>query len=369
MSITLNTGDAAYAKLRALIGVDSSGAIVDAKGLQTLTPNAAVIIGSGTYGRHFRTSIVSTNALGVAMSPGISTKPVATKSMTFFLVFNNIASRSGRGAVFNAEASVTPSLSSGGLGAASTTASGTPTVSGTTNLLAAGAHSLAVTINGDTSGTTKILVDGVLESSGGQTGNSTDNTAAFANYIGGAITGGFGGCAGDYVWLAVYDVLTDAEVLRLHNSLGANNTFAAVSAPPAVNLAISNLASNATLSTAAVTVTPPVAGVVNLAVSNLATAGTLSTAAVTVTPVQGTITSDVFTAYGSPAPLAALTVPHVTVTRMTDRVQVLSLASQVTNGAGRLVLVNAAIVAGVWYMLASWNADGTLRGFKAHLAA
>lgn len=161
---------------------------------------------------------------------------------------------------------------------------------------------------------------------------------------------------------------TDAECASLADNFEAT-IGAAPPAPAAVNLAISNLSIASTLSTVVVGVAAPVAGVVNLAISNMSMASTLSTLAVTNTPAQGTITSDEFTAYGSQVPLANLTVPHVTLTRMTDRVQVLSLANQVTNGAGRLVLTSASIVKGIWYMLASWNADGTLRGFKAHLAA
>lgn len=82
----------------------------------------------------------------------------------------------------------------------------------------------------------------------------------------------------------------------------------------------------------------------------------------------GTITSDVFRAWGSPTALTALAIPHVTVQRMTDGALVLNLTAQTTNGSGQLALVSTSIITGVWYMLGTWNADGSARGFKAYLA-
>lgn len=135
-----------------------------------------------------------------------------------------------------------------------------------------------------------------------------------------------------------------------------------------VNLAISNLSSAGTLSTVAATVTPAAPNTANLQISNLTSVGTLSTVAATVTPAQGTLTSDVFAAWGSPAPLAALSIPRVVALKMSDGTVALNLANQVTNGAGRIVLVNASLVAGTWYMLGTWNADGSARGLKAYQA-
>lgn len=157
---------------------------------------------------------------------------------------------------------------------------------------------------------------------------------------------------------------TNAECAAL-----ADDIRTAINAvPPTVNLTASALSGGATIDTATVTVTPAESGVVNLAGSSMSGGSTVSTATVTVTPVQGTLTSGVFLAWGSPAPLAGLTIPRVVVLKMSDGSTVLNLADQVTNGAGRIVLTNAAIVAGTWYMLPTWDADGANCGNKAFLA-
>jgi hypothetical protein len=143
-----------------------------------------------------------------------------------------------------------------------------------------------------------------------------------------------------------------------------NGVTAAV---PEVNLAISNLSTPSSLSTVSVGVVAPAAGVKNLIVSNLSTPGALATVAVSVTQVQGTLTSDIFRAWGSPAALVGLTVPRVVALKL-DGTLALNLADQVTNGAGRIVLMSGQLVAGTTYMLGTWNADGSARGLKAYTA-
>lgn len=135
-----------------------------------------------------------------------------------------------------------------------------------------------------------------------------------------------------------------------------------------IDLGLVALSGGSTVSTGAVTVTPPVAGVVNLAGSNITAGSTISTAVAAISTAVGTVTTEPFKAWGSPAPLVGLSIPHVTVQRMASGVQVLNLLDQVTDGLGRLVLVNSAMAAGSWYMVGSWNADGSSRGFKAYLA-
>lgn len=66
--------------------------------------------------------------------------------------------------------------------------------------------------------------------------------------------------------------------------------------------------------------------------------------------------------------LANATIPHVTVTRLADRVQVLSLANQVTNGSGNLVINSASLVAATAYVTSCWNADGTSVGIESGTA-
>lgn len=62
--------------------------------------------------------------------------------------------------------------------------------------------------------------------------------------------------------------------------------------------------------------------------------------------------------------LNSTTIPHVTVTRASDRVQVLSLADQVTNGSGNLIINSASLVAATTYITSCWNADGSLVGIE-----
>lgn len=87
--------------------------------------------------------------------------------------------------------------------------------------------------------------------------------------------------------------------------------------------------------------------------------------------VPGTITTQPWkNDAGDPQPL--LTVPLMTFLRRFDGVQVLTLANQVTTSsptAPVIVVSNAALAAGTVYMVASWNADGTLYGIEPCLAA
>lgn len=66
---------------------------------------------------------------------------------------------------------------------------------------------------------------------------------------------------------------------------------------------------------------------------------------------------------------AALTVPHLVVVRRSDRVQVLALTGLVTNGSGDLVITDAALSAGVGYMVLGFTADGSSSFRRAVTAA
>jgi hypothetical protein len=87
----------------------------------------------------------------------------------------------------------------------------------------------------------------------------------------------------------------------------------------------------------------------------------------------GTVTSPSLTVgpfkNKSGAVLANLSVPHVVVMRRSDRVAVLSIAGQTTNGAGMLVISDAALVAGTEYMVSSWSNDGLNAGNARFTAA
>jgi hypothetical protein len=99
-------------------------------------------------------------------------------------------------------------------------------------------------------------------------------------------------------------------------------------------------------------------------------ANTLGTFAQTAT---GTVTSPSLTVgpfkNKSNAVLASTAVAHVVVLRRSDRVVVLSLSGQTTNGAGMLVISDAALVVGTEYMVASWSTDGLVAGNARFTAA
>lgn len=71
-----------------------------------------------------------------------------------------------------------------------------------------------------------------------------------------------------------------------------------------------------------------------------------------------TITVPGLAAWTNGTVLAGLTVPNLVVVRRSDRVQVLELANQVANGSGDLVVTDAALSAGVGYMVLGFTTDG-----------
>ena len=230
MALSLNTSHPLYSYLAALFCVDDDGVVKDLTGSQTCTTDASVVIGSGTYGRHFRTTIVSNNALGVALSPGIVAKPLANPVGTTFVVINAGNSRVNRGSVFSQPSTNTtgPSVYTGdavGIGVGSAY----PDTLGTTDVIGTGAHSFAVGYNGVTGSLgAKTAVDGAVENSTTTNKGSANDTNKHT-YIGGAVTGGYGGFAADYVWIAHFNrYLTDTEISDLHASLAADNAFSLV---------------------------------------------------------------------------------------------------------------------------------------------
>lgn len=228
MALTLNTGHALYGDLIALICVDDDDVVKDLKG-DTCTKHTNCTVGTGTYGRHFRTVLNANNAEGVALTTGFQPKPTANPVGTSFVVINAGNSRSSRGQVFDTTLSsnkVGPAVYTGDV-ASVLVGSATPGELGTTDILGTGAFSFGMGVNG-TSGA-KAFVNGVTEAS---TASNRGNASADADkYIGGSPSGGFGGFAADYVWVAHFrKYLSDAEILDLHNSLGASNAFGLVGA-------------------------------------------------------------------------------------------------------------------------------------------
>ena len=58
----------------------------------------------------------------------------------------------------------------------------------------------------------------------------------------------------------------------------------------------------------------------------------------------------------------SVTIPVVTVCRLSDGVQVLTLTNQVTHAStGDLTITSTSLIVGTWYMVIGWNADGSSR--------
>lgn len=226
MALALNTSHPLYGNLLALICVDDDNTVKDLKGNQSCTKDALCTIQTGgTYGRAFRTVFSSDNARGVSMSPGIV---LGSAAKTVFIVTNSINSLAGSrfmalnimlvtGWSPSVDSSYRPRIFSADNGAALT---GTAAIN-------TGGHSWGAAA--DRSGNlSKVFADGALVAAG-NANNSGYGSSTAQTYIGGEYTGGYGGIAADYVWVAFFNkYLTDAEISALHASLGADNTFALI---------------------------------------------------------------------------------------------------------------------------------------------
>lgn len=269
MALALNTSHPLYSELIALICVDDDNVIKDLKG-DTCTPDGSVTQGTGSYGRHFRTTLSSGNALGVTLTSGFLVRPATEKTGTTFVAVNNIASYGNKGSVFNTAVSnaAGPGIGAGGVAGLPLAGVSTQRL-GTTALVAIGSASFGCCLSNTE---TKTFANGSVENTTGSSwGNYSDTYRA--TYIGGDPTGGYGGCAADYVWVAHFrKYLTNAEILDLHNSLGASNAFGLVGAAAAT----------------ATTLSGPSSGTVSVASTNFTVGanGTI-TGTVTVTPADG----------------------------------------------------------------------------------
>lgn len=227
MALALKTSHALYADIVALICVDDDGVIKDLKG-DTCTPHANVEIGSGTYGRHFRTKIAANNAEGVALTAGHMAKPVGNPVGTTVVVFNAGNSRHNRGVVTNGvlTGAPGPAVFTGDVPAAQSGSGPNPLCLGTTDVIGTGAHMIAVGWNANSLRFT--YCDGAIENSeAAGLGNANDGYRV--TYLGGGPTGAGGAFAADYVWYVHFrKCLSEAELDELFSSLGAANAFALV---------------------------------------------------------------------------------------------------------------------------------------------
>lgn len=231
MALALNTAHPLYANLISLIAVDDDNVIKELVGAATMTPNGAVTMGAGAYGRHFQTSMSGGNSLGVQRSAVVSMGTPTVPNCSVFVAANDFiqGSASSRSVLLSEPGNagntmLAPAVTSAGLvGVTSGTAnSGTFTAGN----VSTGAHSICVTRTGQTS--SQVMIDGDAEVvSGGQVG-STSVTNGWS-HVGGHIAGSFGGCPAQFVYIASFNkALSSAEAKDLHDSLSGSNAFGLV---------------------------------------------------------------------------------------------------------------------------------------------
>lgn len=234
MALALNTAHPLYANLISLIAVDDDNVIKELVGAATMTPNGAVTIGTGTYGRHFQTSMSGGNALGVQRSAVVSMGTPSVPNCSVFVAANDFLQGSAlsRSVLLSESGSAGNGMllpvvnSTGKVGASSGTANaGTLT----TGDVATGAHSICVTRTGQTS--SQIMIDGDAEVvSGGQVGSTAVSNGW--SYVGGHVSGNFGGTPAQFVYIASFNkALSSAEAKGLHDSLTGANAFGLVTLP------------------------------------------------------------------------------------------------------------------------------------------
>ena len=221
MSYTLNTSHPLYANLIDLIGVQG-GALVSHKTALTFTKHASATYGSGTWGEHFKTGPKGWYLSGATFTPDLTYDTSGGKGFTIFYAVNNIETAADSLGALQ-QSTVSYGVSAAGQRAVSGNSSPDPYRSLTT--VGVGSKSICVTRNGETSN--KSYIDGILEYTGGRLdwNNPADSFNSIGGFDGQGVAGGI-----EFVWVAAFDkVLSDAEVLALHNSLGASNTFGLVS--------------------------------------------------------------------------------------------------------------------------------------------
>lgn len=223
MGLALNTSHPCYANLKALVCVDDDNVIKDLVNTSTtFNVDGAVTIGTGTYGRHFRTL---NNGFSPSLVTPVSPPSLSNTNVSIVFVVNNISGAGGGnpavmfgggiGTPFQRSSGGTTGVSFGrynsGTGSVQFTAE-------TANTIGNGAHTLCFTRTGTTS--YALYKDGASVATGGQIGNDTNPGyfGAFGGESGQSSTGA------DFVYAIIYDkVLSLSEYQEIHNNLGANN--------------------------------------------------------------------------------------------------------------------------------------------------
>ncbi len=227
MALTLNTSHPLFANLKSFICVDG-GVIKDlVQPGRVFTPHAAVTYGTNGYGEFFKTLQVSSNAQGVAFTPGIET--CGSAQITLISVHTDATTVGAVLAVRGTNGGSASAISPGTFWTGST-------IVAKTRMAGAWAGAVQGTIpspimvgftrNGEAS-------SGLIEN-----GNLTAQSQLYYNgsrqsaYIGGDTTGAYGGClAASHNYIIEFDVALDAtQVSDLYASLGASGAISLLSA-------------------------------------------------------------------------------------------------------------------------------------------
>lgn len=167
-----------------------------------------------------------------------------------------------------------------------------------------------------------------------------------------------GGTLEDANWsgLALYRDGTAGSTTIAGTKGGAAGGWFGMAVSVEGSAAPSDLAGNVTLSDATA------AGTMGSSSSDLSGGVTLAdaTAAGTLGALPGTISLSLANEIN--VTQASITVPWVSIVRLADAVQVLTVSNQVTNGAGGLSITNGALQQGAWYAVTAWHTDGTKIG-------
>lgn len=348
MALALNTGHALYGNLLALICVDDDNTIKDLRGNQTCTKDAACTIQStGAYGRAFRTIFEGGNAKGVSLSPGIA---LGTGAKSVFIVTNSINSLEGsRYMAIN--------IMAGGW-SPSVSAAYYPRLYSVENYDAltgsaainTGGHSWGACAD-RTGNLTKTFADGSTIATG-VANNSGYGSSTLQSYIGGEVSGGYGGIGADYVWIAFFDkYLTDAEISALHASLGANNAFGLVESAAGSNGTATGTPDTLDLIAPTATGNGTGSGTTNGSASGTPSSASLSAPSATgtgTTAGNGTITTPALK-NNTGTVLASISGWTVNVYNASTGALVVQKTGLATNASGILTITDAAIVSGTSY--------------------
>jgi hypothetical protein len=221
MALALNTGHALYGNLKAFVCVDSDNTIKDLVNTGvTFTPDGAVTIGTGTFGKHFRTISNGYDPTLVTFTgaPSIT----GSGDISIILVFNQISGQSGGnpGVIVGGTHGTAFQQGGGGVkwGRWDTVAGSVTYTTESAGTLANGTHTLCMSRVGSASHS--FFKDGASVSTGTALGNET--TSGYFGPFGGEA--GLSSVGADFVYAIMFNkALSLAEYQEIHNNLGSGN--------------------------------------------------------------------------------------------------------------------------------------------------